>query len=258
MAHRPVVVAVALRPVDGSGRATDHDDRAREDANDAELVEPGTDGGLHLSRRHLQIEFQHGQYVVSDRDSACGTIVNDTRIGGDRTGGRIEVGGGALIRLGTESSPVVFRFLTEDTPVRETHASNPQSAEPRQRRSASVDTILVVDDDEAVRDLIRRMLELEGYNVLTARDGHHALAISKQHAGLFRLLLIDIVMPRMSGYVLAERLRAQRPGTNVVFITGQSDISAAVQAGLHGSRQLFLLKPFSRAELMRAVKSAKV
>ena len=86
------------------GRATDHGDKVRE-ANDAELVEPGTDGGLEVSRKHLQIEFEHGTYFVSDRNSACGTIVNDRRIGGNRTGGRVELRDRDVIVLGGATSP---------------------------------------------------------------------------------------------------------------------------------------------------------
>ena len=135
------------------GRETDHGDNAR-DANDAELVEVRTNSGLQISRTHLQIEFEHGRYFVRDRHSACGTIVNGQRIGGNHTGGRLEVRDGDVMVLGGTTSPFVFTFVTEprvSDAILATTGS--RAAEPQQPGSPEV--VLVVDDDEAVRGLMR-------------------------------------------------------------------------------------------------------
>ena len=189
------------------GRETDHGDNAR-DANDAELVEVRTNSGLQISRTHLQIEFEHGRYFVRDRHSACGTIVNGQRIGGNHTGGRLEVRDGDVMVLGGTTSPFVFTFVTEprvSDAILATTGS--RAAEPQQPGSPEV--VLVVDDDEAVRGLMRRTLEQQGYRVLAARDGTEASSLSRNHTGPLHVLVADIVMPRMSGYVLAERLRSR-------------------------------------------------
>jgi CheY-like chemotaxis protein len=92
------------------------------------------------------------------------------------------------------------------------------------RRRASADgthrTVLVVEDESALRDTTREMLERNGYDVLTARDGEAALELSRGHPGVIDVLLTDVVMPKMQGTELADALRAQRPGVAVVYMTG--------------------------------------
>ena len=188
-------------------------------------------------------------------NSACGTIVNDRRIGGNRTGGRVELRDRDVIVLGGATSPFVFTFVTEPRvsdamPV----TTGSRAAEPQQPGSPEV--ILVVDDNEAVLRFMRRTLEQQGYRVLAARDDTEASTMSKHHAGPLHVLLADIVMPRLSGYVLAERLRAQRPGLHVVFVTGHADISGAVNEDRYGGREPFLVKPFTGEQLVQTVRAA--
>jgi len=81
-------------------------------------------------------------------------------------------------------------------------------------------TVLVVEDERALRTLTREMLEANGYSVLEAGDGEAALELSRAHDGVIDVLLTDVVMPRMQGTELADAVRLQRPDIVVVYMTG--------------------------------------
>jgi CheY-like chemotaxis protein len=86
-----------------------------------------------------------------------------------------------------------------------------------------VETVLLVEDEEAVRTLVREILRMHGYEVLEARHGGEAILISQRHQGPIHLLLTDMVMANMSGKELAEHLRPLRPEMHVLFISGYSE-----------------------------------
>jgi|TARA_B100000959_G_C14696318_1_gene506904 CheY-like chemotaxis protein len=111
-------------------------------------------------------------------------------------------------------------------------------------------TILLVEDEPAIRSLIRRMLEGAGYELLIARNGNEALTVAKQHRGVIDLLLTDIVMPRMNGFELGEQIGSARPETNVLFVSGFFKDSTAVRSGLRATGRAFLLKPFTQDALL--------
>jgi signal transduction histidine kinase/ActR/RegA family two-component response regulator len=117
-----------------------------------------------------------------------------------------------------------------------------------------VETILLVEDEDTVRDLTRDILEAHGYTVLEARHGAEALRISEQHAGTIDLMLTDVVMPEMGGREVAERLTVLRPATKVLFMSGYTD-SAIVHHGLLDAGTAFLQKPFSATVLVRKVRA---
>jgi two-component system cell cycle sensor histidine kinase/response regulator CckA len=81
----------------------------------------------------------------------------------------------------------------------------------------------LVEDEDVVRDLARRVLSDYGYDVLEARQGKEALALSELHAGPIHLLLTDVVMPKMSGRELAQNLQALRPDMPVLYMSGYND-----------------------------------
>jgi two-component system cell cycle sensor histidine kinase/response regulator CckA len=81
------------------------------------------------------------------------------------------------------------------------------------------ETILVVEDGEAVRTLVCLMLVQNGYRVLEARDGHHALHVCETHAEPIQLVLTDLVMPNMRGVDLADRLRRARPELRILLMS---------------------------------------
>jgi two-component system cell cycle sensor histidine kinase/response regulator CckA len=114
-------------------------------------------------------------------------------------------------------------------------------------------TVLVVEDDDAVRDLAVRVLESHGYHVLHAGCGPDALQLSEQYDGPIDLLLTDVVMPQMNGRKLSEELRAQRPGTPVLYMSGYAD-SNILRRGTLPPGMAFLSKPFAVEELILKVR----
>jgi two-component system cell cycle sensor histidine kinase/response regulator CckA len=106
------------------------------------------------------------------------------------------------------------------------------------------ETLLLVEDDWAVRNVMRSILTRLGYHVLEAQGSGDALLISEQYEGTIHLLLTDVVMPRMSGPQLAERLRARAPEMKVLFVTGNVDAST-VRHGVVGPGRALLQKPIT-------------
>ncbi len=114
--------------------------------------------------------------------------------------------------------------------------------------------ILVVEDEEIVRTLVRATLVRAGYTVLEAPDGDAALALSREHAGPIDVLVTDIVMPRMGGRELATRLLAERPGLGLVFMSGYPNEAREMQEFAGGSGE-FLQKPFGPSVLVEKVRA---
>jgi len=125
-----------------------------------------------------------------------------------------------------------------------------------QARSATrggSETILLAEDDETVRRMVSRALKACGYTVLEARHAVEALALSDRYEQPIDLLVTDVVMPQMSGRVLAERLTLLRPQLKVLFISGYMD-DAVVRHGLPAVEMHFLAKPFSLSVLVAKVR----
>jgi two-component system cell cycle sensor histidine kinase/response regulator CckA len=118
-----------------------------------------------------------------------------------------------------------------------------------------LETILVADDAPDVLDLARDILESEGYTVLTASDGEEALRVAESHPGSIHGLLADVVMPKMNGPELADRLRLVRQQTKVVFMSGYTT-EAIGQYGIMHAGAPFVGKPFAAALLSQKVREA--
>ncbi len=116
-------------------------------------------------------------------------------------------------------------------------------------------TVLLAEDEPAVRMLVREALDRAGYRVLEAEDGMEALAVSRAHAGAVDLLVTDVVMPNLGGRELAVRLLSERPGLRVLFMSGYSS-DAGDLGELAGSTGDLLRKPFSLKELVDRVGAA--
>jgi PAS domain S-box-containing protein len=116
------------------------------------------------------------------------------------------------------------------------------------------ETVLLVEDDELVRDLAIRLLGQQGYRILHAANGQEALQVAKEHLGeTIHLLLTDIVMPQMGGKELSDWLRISRPNIKVLFTSGYAD-NAIVHHGVLDRGTHFLQKPFSLKTLSRKVR----
>lgn len=117
------------------------------------------------------------------------------------------------------------------------------------------ETVLVVEDEEVVRTVVARMLRAAGYHVLTASNGGEGLLICEEHQEEIHLLITDVVMPRMSGSQLAERLQRLRPGLPVLYMSGYTD-NSIVHHGVLDLGPSFIGKPFSGLDLRKKVQQA--
>jgi len=115
------------------------------------------------------------------------------------------------------------------------------------------ETVLVVEDDHNLRNLALKALQGYGYRALEAQDGEDALRVSGSHEGPIQLMLTDVVMPRMSGRELAERLQPLHPEMKVLYMSGYTD-NAIVNHGVLDSEIAFLQKPFTPERLARKVR----
>jgi CheY-like chemotaxis protein len=115
------------------------------------------------------------------------------------------------------------------------------------------ETLLIVEDDDAVRALTRTVLRDSSYNVIEAVDGDNAVRWVEENDKPIDLLVTDVVMPGMSGRELAERLRDLRPAMKVLFVSGYTD-DAVVRHGLLDAEVSFLQKPFTPNALARKVR----
>ena len=106
-------------------------------------------------------------------------------------------------------------------------------------------TVLLVEDEDAVRALASRILRKHGYRVLEARDGIDAQGVAAGYGGLISVLLTDVVMPRMGGRELVETLRAQRPDLRVLYMSGYTDDALVHHGVVAGNGTWFLQKPFT-------------
>jgi PAS domain S-box-containing protein len=122
------------------------------------------------------------------------------------------------------------------------------STEPKGR-----ETVLVVEDEGSVRELVEKVLTGKGYRVLTASDGNEGLRVAEGHPDPIHMLLTDVVMPGMGGRELAGRLEAARNGMKVLFMSGYSE-KAVSRHGILEDGLAFLQKPFSSETLLRKVR----
>ncbi|MBM4132523.1 MAG: PAS domain S-box protein [Nitrospira sp.] len=115
------------------------------------------------------------------------------------------------------------------------------------------ETVLLVEDEASIRKLLVAELRTKGYQVLEAEGGQEALDLCRRHEGPIHLLLTDVVMPRIGGRELAERLSALRPDMRVLYMSGYTD-DAIVRHGVEESDTVFIQKPFTPDKLLRKVR----
>jgi CheY-like chemotaxis protein len=115
------------------------------------------------------------------------------------------------------------------------------------------ETVLLVEDADALRKLARSFLVDHGFQVVTASNGEEAVEVARNHNGPIDLLLTDVVMPGMNGRLLADRLLSKRPRLKVVFISGYTDSFIAGHGVLESGTHL-LHKPFTEDALIRKIR----
>ena len=115
------------------------------------------------------------------------------------------------------------------------------------------ETVLLVEDEESVRQLVRDTLEAKGYKVVEAGDGEAGLAAAAKHEGKIDLVITDVVMPGLGGRELVERLAKTRPETKVLYLSGYTE-DAIISEGTIESGTAFLQKPFTLQNLSRKVR----
>jgi CheY-like chemotaxis protein len=139
--------------------------------------------------------------------------------------------------IGQGTTLNVYLPAVEDRPLSGKSSNNNMSA-PRGH-----ETILLVEDEEAVRTTTKLALELLGYTVLEAESGTKAIRLCESHADPIHLLISDVIMPEMGGRLVAERVTAISPQIKVLFFSGYTD-DAVVRHGISKSEVAFLQKPF--------------
>jgi CheY-like chemotaxis protein len=119
--------------------------------------------------------------------------------------------------------------------------------------SRGTETVLVAEDEDSIRQLVRDVLTSKGYLVLEAKSGAEALAASHAHSGTIHLVLTDVVLPQMSGPDLAEQWALQRPETKIIYMSGYTN-NAICDHGLLDKNLAFIEKPFTPQNLVKKVR----
>lgn len=163
----------------------------------------------------------------------------------ERAGGEIRVE--STLGVGT-----VMHLLL---PHLDESVSRPSEGDTEAGSLAGTETILLAEDEDAVRTVATAALERRGYRVLAAADGDAAMAISLAFPGRIALLVTDVVMPGMNGRALADHLVTQRPGLPVLFVSGYTD-DDVLRKGITTDERTLLAKPFTSLELARRVRAS--
>ena len=131
--------------------------------------------------------------------------------------------------------------------------ATPESAARSGQQLRGSETVLLVEDEDAVRESEREYLEQHGYTVLAAPNGPAALELAASCGRDIQLLVTDVVMPKMSGSELGEQLVAQRPGLKVLYVSGYAE-TTVMQHGLAELGSRFLHKPFTLKALTAKIR----
>jgi PAS domain S-box-containing protein len=126
-------------------------------------------------------------------------------------------------------------------------------AAPKVPPARGAETVLLVEDEDALREIARQILEEHGYTVLEARSGAAAIERAESHAGPIHLLVTDVVMSQMSGRELAERLAVRRPSLQVLFMSGYTE-QAVLRHGVLAESTAFMQKPFGPDSFLTKVR----
>jgi CheY-like chemotaxis protein len=161
--------------------------------------------------------------------------------------------GGYIGVMSTPGKGTSIELLLPRAPAMRDLKAHTPPTQPTDSGGSGRETVLVVEDEDAVREFAVESLQRHGYQVIAAPSGEEALKVASAHDGTIHLLLSDVVMPGMKGPELATRLRALRPGLRVLLMSGYA---ADVVTSDDLKDAALVPKPFSPASLSRAVRTA--
>jgi CheY-like chemotaxis protein len=165
--------------------------------------------------------------------------------------GIVKQNGGEVRVYSEPGQGTVFRIYF---PAVAEYAEALSGAEPEAELTSATETILLVEDEDQVRNLTRTLLARQGYRVLEASSGAAALSLAREYPERIDLLLTDVVMPQMSGPDLAGELRSLHPEISVLFMSGYMDTAIVLQGPLPAGT--LLQKPFTSDALHKKVREA--
>jgi CheY-like chemotaxis protein len=224
----------------------------------------------NYAQRHEGVEIPLGRYVMlAVSDTGCGMerdilarifepffttkpVGQGTGLGLSTVYGIIKQSGGFVWVYSEPGEGSVFKiYLPEASATKESEPpAEPAVAEP----AGGSETILVIEDEEIVRNLACRGLKDHGYTVLEARNGTEALRYIREHPGTVDLAISDVVMPEMGGRELAQSLALSDPGLPILFMSGYTG-EDVVQRGLLDPGAPFQQKPFTPVTLANKVRA---
>ena len=207
------------------------------------LMVSDTGGGMNeVVREHLFEPF----FTTKERahNSGLGLAIVYGIV--QQCGGRINV-------ESTAGSGSTFRLTFPPADIAGTESATSVASQQSVVLPTGNETVLLVEDEDSVRDLVQKILEIQGYRVLAAQDAQAAFEICGRLAGPLDLLLTDVVMPATSGPILAERLQERYRDLKVLFMSGYTDSHSGVRL-LNQRRAAFLPKPFSPEVLAHKVR----
>jgi CheY-like chemotaxis protein len=193
--------------------------------------------------KEIGIQFYAGIPLITDDAHPLGTLAVMDRVPHIMTAEQIDC------------LQILDRRIMRELELRQTR----EARSPHQRLHLAPSrkpcaTILLVEDTDSLRNLLHRVLEGNGFSVLPAADGAEALRLCQQYDGTIDLVVSDIVMPRLNGLELEERIRAARPETRFLFITGFGDQFPELRELIKYGANI-LEKPFLPSELLRKVEA---
>jgi len=220
-------------------------------------------------QRHLDVTSGH-YVILAVRDNGCGMDAGTqarifepfftTKPPGQGTGmglatvyGIVKQSGGHVWVCSEPGQGTSVKIYLPQTEREEKELETVSPSSPTVLATGS-ETILIVEDEQSVRDLARSVLERSGYTVLAASNGEEALHLSKGHSGVIALMVTDAIMPGMRGRELSTLMQTLRPDTKVLFISGYTD-DVAIHQGVLTEGIQFLQKPFTLDALARRVRT---
>lgn len=215
-------------------------------------LEPGeyirlrvTDSGSGITDKVLNRIFEPF-YTTKDKGKGTGLGLSMAYSLVEQSGGQIDV-------ASRPDEGTRFDLYLPIANARPEDSLSETSPAPGPRSKNGNEIILLVEDEDVVRDLARCVLSDHGYDVLEARQGEEALALSELHAGPIHLLLTDVVMPKMSGPELAQILQALRPDMPVLYVSGHND-DTVLRYGMQEQQIHYLQKPFTPNSLIAKIR----